>query len=218
MSEFDGVAEEVETNDATPPWATEGTEDDDISVPGEDVSAAEPFDMSDVIEPAKAVTMTIKSVTVDKYTRQGDDDWFKMNLKPTLVVDEKGVDGKGRYKNKHFFPRILIAVNRKAFGKEFEGKSYEARVGSQWGDYNQFLRALGFPTNPAPDNDKKFRQSLVGRKIIVDITKDKRRVNIDPAANNGKGKWVNSDEYVNSLKYIGSPKAAAATTAEAAVS
>lgn len=213
MSEFDGVAEEVESSDSAPPWATEGTEDDDISIPGEDVSAAEPFDMSDVIEPAKGVTMTIKSVTVDKYTRQGDDDWFKMSLKPTLVVDEKGIDGKGRYKNKHFFPRILIAVNREAFPEAFAGKSYEPRVGGQWGDYNTFLKALGFPTSPAPTNDKKFRQSLIGRKIVVDITKDKRRV-----FDSVKNKWINSDEYENHLKYIGSPKPAAQQAVEAAAS
>lgn len=211
MPELDDVAEEVETNETTPPWVTQGTEDEELSVEGEDVSGAEPMDRTDVIEPAKGVTVTIKSVRLDTYTPEGGD-WHTISMKPTLVVDEKGIDGKGRYKNKHLFPRMRIKVNREAYPEDFSKPFYAPRDGGAWGDYNTFLRALGFPSRPAPTNDKKFRDSLVGRKLVIDITKDRRRVK------DASGKYHSTDEYENNVKYVGSPKAAAATTAEAAVS
>jgi hypothetical protein len=204
------VAEEVDIN-SPHIEPTDTTEDEDLSVAGEDVSAAQPLDRSDVVDPAKGVVMTIKSVTLDKYTPRDATDWNKISMKPTLVVDETGVDGKGRYKNKHFFPRILIAVNRDAYPDQFSGKFYEPRVGGAWGDYNTFLKALGISTSPAPTNDKAFRKSLEGRKIIVDVTKDKRRV-----FDETKKKWVNSDEYENNLVYRGTPKAAPQPDVEAA--
>jgi hypothetical protein len=206
------VADEVDVNNPqTPGYAAENTEDEDLSVAGEDISGAQPLDRTDVVEPAKGVVMTIKSVTLDKYTPRDASTWNKISMKPTLVVDEAGIDGKGRYKNKHFFPRILIAVNREAYADQFSGKFYEPRVGGAFGDYNMFLKALGISTSPAPTNDKAFRKSLEGRKIIVDITKDHRRV-----FDEGKKKWVNSDEFENNLVYRGQPKAAPQPNVETA--
>jgi hypothetical protein len=200
----DEVAEEVED---TPSWVKEGTEEDDTVVEGEDIHAAEQMERSDVIEPAKGVEMFIKSVKVDKYVPEGSSDWKLINIEPMLVIGEKGIDGKGKYKNKHFFPRILVAVNRKAydFSRNAAGKptTYYDPSGNAFGDYNAFLTALGFKTNPAPRNDAAFRQALVGRRLIVDITKDRRQVK-----DNVTGKYVYVDEYENKLIYRGQPKAA----------
>lgn len=207
----DDVAEEVEE---TPSWVKEGTEEDDIVIEGENISAAEQMERSDVIEPARGVEMTIKSCTVDSYTPQGEEEWQKMNIKPMLVVGEKGVDGKGRYKNKHFFPRILVSVNKKAYPDKFTKDWWQPPAGGAYGDYTAFLTALGFPTNPAPRNDKAFRESLKGRKLIVDITKERRQV-----YDNVKQKYVNTDEYENKLIYKSAPKKAATSeVAEAAAS
>ena len=215
MSEFDGVAEEI---DDMPASLKEGMEDDETVIEGEDIHAAEQMERSDVIEPAKGVEMVIKSVTVDSYTPEGETEWRTISIKPMLVVGEKGVDGKGRYKNKHFFPRILVAVNRKAydFSVNAAGKAtnYYEPSGAAFGDYNAFLTALGFKTNPEPRNDKGFRDSLKGRKIIVDITKDRRQVK-----DNVTGKYVYVDEYENKLLYKGAPKQTAKPeVAEAAAS
>lgn len=211
------VAEEI---DDAPDWTREGTEEDDTVIEGEDIHAAEQMERSDVIEPVKGVEVFIKSVKVDKYTPQGKSDWKLINLEPMLVIGPKGVDGKGRYKNKHFFPRILAAVNRQSkeydFGVNAAGKptNYYEPSGSAFGDYNAFLTALGFKTNPAPRNDAAFRQSLVGRKLIVDITKDRRQVK-----DNTTGKYVYVDEFENKLIYKGQPKeTASAPIAEAAAS
>lgn len=217
--EDNDIAKEIDDDDDAPGWTKEGTEQDDISIDGEDISKAEQMERSDVIEPAKGVEMTIKSIKVDKYTPEGKNDWRLINIEPMLVVGEKGVDGKGRYKNKHFFPRILVAVNRAS--KEYDwthnaaGKpsDFYSPSGGAFGDYNAFLTALGFKTSPAPKNDAAFRQSLVGRKILVDITKDRKRVK------DSTGKYVYVDEYENKLIYKGAPKAAPKSdVAEAAAS
>jgi hypothetical protein len=213
----DEVAEEIEE---TPSWVNEGTDDDDFSVPGEDIHGAEQMERSDVIEPVKGVEMYIKSIRLDVYTPNGKTDWKLANLEPMLVVGEKGIDGKGKYKNKHFFPRILCAVNRKSKEYDFSvnaaGKAtkYYDPDGNALGDYNAFLQALGFKTNPTPDNTKAFRKSLVGRRLIVDITKDRKQVK-----DNVTGKYVYVDEYENKLLYKGAPKAAPAPeVSEAAAS
>lgn len=208
----DEIAGEVA--DDTPSWVKEGTEDDEIDVPGENISAATPMERTDVIDPAKGVELTIKSITMDKYTPDGSDDWYKITMKPMLVVGDKGVDGKGKYRNKHFFPRdIVVAVNRAAYPDAF-GKPYWQPSGGGFGPYNTFLAALGIKTNPAPSNNAEFRKALIGRKLLVDITRDK-----EEAFDKATKKYVKTGEYVNNLKYTGAPKqAAAAPAAEAAVS
>ena len=56
----EGVAEEI---DDAPSWVKEGTEEDDFSVEGEDVSKAEQMvGGSDVIEPVNDVELVIKSL------------------------------------------------------------------------------------------------------------------------------------------------------------
>lgn len=216
--EDNDIAEEID--EPAPDWTKEGTEEDDISIDGEDISKAEQMERSDVIEPAKNVEMIIKSIKVDKYTPEGKNDWRLINIEPMLVVGEKGVDGKGKYKNKHFFPRILVAVNRASseydWAHNAQGKpsDFYSPSGGAFGDYNAFLTALGFKTSPAPKNDAAFRQSLVGRKILVDITKDRKRVK-----DNVTGKYTYVDEYENKLIYRGAPKAAPKSdVAEAAAS
>lgn len=223
--DYDGVAEEV---DDTPGWVKEGTDEDDFVAEGEDVSKAEQMERSDVIEPVKGVEVFIKSVKLDKYVPEekdggkrdanGELQWKTARLEPMIVIGEKGIDGKGKYKNKHFFPRIVCAVNRAAydFSKNAQGKptEYWQPSGGAFGDWNAFLTALGFKTSPAPKNDAAFRKSLVNRRLIVDITKDRRQVK-----DNVTGKYVYVDEYENKLLYKGAPKAAPAPdVAEAAAS
>lgn len=211
--DYDGTAEEI---DDAPDWVKEGTDDDDFVAEGEDVSKAEQMERSDVIEPVKGVEVYIKSIKLDRYTPEGETEWKTARLEPMIVIGEKGIDGKGKYKNKHFFPRIVCAVNRAAydFSKNAQGRptDYWQPSGGAFGDWNAFLTALGFKTSPAPKNDAAFRKSLVGRKLIVDITKDRRQVK-DKAT----GKYEYVDEYENKLLYKGQVKQApTAEVAEAA--
>jgi hypothetical protein len=213
----DEVAEEV---DDVPSWVKEGTEDDEFAVGGEDIHAAEQFEGSDVIEPAKGVEVFIKSIRLNVYTPKDKKDWKVARLEPMIVVGSKGVDGKGKYKNKHFFPSMVCAVNRESkeynFTVNSKGKKskYWQPDGNAFGDYNAFLTALGIPTSPAPYNDNKFRKSLVGRSLIVDITKETRQVKDET------GEYVYAKgEFENKLLYRGAPKAASQPeVAEAAAS
>lgn len=206
----DEVAEEI---DDMPASLKEGTEDDEIEIPGEDVSQAEAMSNEDYIEPAKGVTFEITKVLIDTYTPKDKTEWMKRSLKLYVAVDKQGVDGKGKYARKVFFPRILVQVNREDY--DFTKEWYKPRSGGAWGEYNELLTALRLPNNPAPKNDVAFRKSLVGQKFIADISKDKRQT-YDQAS----GKYVKIEgEFENHLRNLRPVKAAAeATQAEAAAS
>lgn len=178
----DDLAEEV---DDMPASLREGTEDDDTVIEGEDVSEAHGMSNEDWIEPAKGVTFEITKAFLDTYTPNGESEWKSRSLKLYVAVTKEGIDGKGKYARKVFFPgnngRILVAVNRDAydFSKNASGKPtkwYDKGSGGAFGEYNELLTALKFPNNPAPRNDKAFRDSLVGMKFMADITKEKREV------------------------------------------
>ncbi len=203
----DEVAEEV---DDTPDWVKEGTEDEDVVIEGEDVSQAQVMSNEDFIDPAKNVTFEITKALLDTFTPNDKTDWMKRSLKLYVAVTKEGVDGKGRYARKNFFPRILVAVNRDAY--DFTKDWYKPKVGGAWGEYNELLTALGLPTNPSPRNDNAFRASLVGRKFVADISKDKRET-FDKVAK----KYVKVDgEFENHLRNLRPAKEAQAATTETA--
>ena len=211
MPYTDDVAEEV---DDMPASLKEGMEDDEIEIPGEDVSQAEAMSNEDYIEPAKGVTFEITKVLIDTYTPKDKSEWMKRSLKLYVAVDKSGVDGKGKYARKVFFPRILVQVNREDY--DFTKDWYKPKSGGAWGEYNELLTALGFPNNPAPKNDAAFRKSLVGRKFMADISKDKRQ-----AYDQKAGKYIKVEgEFENHLRNLRPMKSATATeqTAEAAAS
>lgn len=200
------VAEEV---DDMPASMKEGTEDDEVEIPGEDVSQAEAMSNEDYIEPAKGVVFEITKALVDTYTPKDKSDWMKRSLKLYVAVDKNGVDGKGKYARKVFFPRILVQVNREDY--DFTKDWYKPKSGGAWGEYNELLTALGFPNNPAPKNDAAFRKSLVGRKFMADISKDKRQ-----AYNQASGKYVKVEgEFENHLRNLRPVKAAAGESVQA---
>lgn len=207
----DDVAQEVDINDV-PSNAGNSADNDDVEIPGEDVSQAEAMSNEDFIEPAKGVTFEITKVLIDTYTPKDSTEWMKRSLKLYVQVDKAGVDGKGRYARKVFFPRILVQVNREDY--DFTKDWYKPKTGGAWGEYNELLTALGFPNNPAPKNDKAFRDSLVGRKFTADISKDKRQT-YDAASK----KYVKIDgEFENHLRNLKPVKVATETKAtEAAV-
>lgn len=207
----DDVAEEV---DDMPASLKDGMEDDEIEIPGEDVSQAEAMSNEDYIEPAKGVVFEITKVLIDTYTPKDKTEWMKRSLKLYVAVDKNGVDGKGKYARKVFFPRILVQVNREDY--DFTKDWYLPKKGGAWGEYNELLTALGFPNDPAPNNNAGFRKSLVGRKFMADISKDKRQ-----AYDQKAGKYIKVEgEFENHLRNLRPVKAGAATeqVAEAAAS
>lgn len=211
VAEDNEVAQEVDIND--PPTSAQADDDDEIAIAGEDVSEAQPMSNEDWIEPAKGVTFEVIKAMIDTYTPKDGTIWMKRSLKLYVQVSKDGVDGKGRYVRKMFFPRILVQVNREDY--DFTKDWYKPRSGGAWGEYNEMLTALGFPNNPAPKNDKAFRESLVGRAFTADISKDKRQ-----AYDATTGKYVKLDgEFENHLRNWKPIKqvATASETAETAV-
>lgn len=218
----DEIAEEVA--EEVPAFVKEGTDEDDVEIPGEDVSGAQSSSFEDWIEPAKGVTFEITKALIDTYQPEGGD-WKTRSLKLYLKIDKTGVDGKGRYAGKMLFPRMVVAVNRQGngpngspynFSVNVQGKPtdwYTPRTGGAFGAYNEVLTALGFPNNPAPANNKAFRDSLVGRKLVADITKKHRQVK-------DGNKYVDvPDEFENELARYRAVKTvtAAPEASEAAV-
>lgn len=209
----DDVAQEV---DDMPESLKEGMEDD-FSVDGEDISKAEQMvGGSDVIEPVNDVEMEITQVKVDKYVPDGQSEWKTARMEVWLVIGPKGTDGKGKYARKHFFPRLGFAVNRGAYDFSKNAKGKETKFynpdGGFFGDYNAFLQALGYKTNPAPKNDAAFRKALLGRKLLVNIKKDRKQVK------DSQGNYVRVDEMENVLEYKAAKPQASAPVAEAAAS
>lgn len=218
------VADEVAAED-TPDWVKEGTEDDDIEIAGEDISQAEASGGQDWIEPAKDVVFEITKAYMNPYTPKNNSDWKTRSLKLYLKVGEKGVDGKGKYAGKVFFPNsrgniggFLVAVNRDSaeydWTKNAQGKNsvwYAPKTGGAFAGYKEVLEALGFPTNPTPMNNKAFRDSLVGRKVMANIDKKHRQ------AQDSSGKYVDiADEFENELSKFRPVKIAAAPKTEEA--
>lgn len=223
---FDTVAdvtdEETEAveEEAAPGWVTEGTADDEavLDEGGEDVSEAKPMERADVIDAAKGVTFVITNALPEFYIpkkewsptnlggykddpKTGEPAWRTASITLWLQIDKGGVDGKGKYAGKMFFPRIMVSVNRAVydFSVNAQGKPttwYAPKVGGAFGEYNLILAALGFDSKKTPKNDNAFRKSLIKRKLVADITKDRAEV-----YDAEKGKSVKSkDEWVNNLQ------------------
>lgn len=202
-----------------PAFVQEGTDADTDVIEGEDVSQASAPGGNENLDPKnfpgrlKGIVMSIKKAVIDTYVPNDAadaDDFFSKSLNLTLVVGPEGLDGAGKYKNKHFFPRVLVGINRKSPTYEY-GESYAAKTGNKWGEYNELLTALGFSNNPAPRNDENFRKALIGRQISYDITlEDVKKFNRESK------KYEKTGDQANKLRNAKAVKAKAAEVAEAA--
>lgn len=146
----------------------------------------------DLIEAQRNVRVSIKGCTVkSKKTKEGE---FTMTqLDPTFIVGPTGVDGNGKYKGKHFFgwknlafPGLLLSFNKDRYTSEWWNK--QARYGLK-----QFLLALGYDPKQPPVVNDEFLQSLKGKELTCDVTKEEITEEVD-------GKYVKTGEYVNYLK------------------
>lgn len=171
-----------------PPWVNEGTQDDDDVIPGgQDISKAKPMEpRAEWIDPAKGVLFSIAKAVIDTRFPKDKDVWRSKEMNIWLQIKDGIVYKKGeppKYKNKMFFHRVTVAVNRAVdpatnkpyydFSKNAKGEAttWWEPSGGAFGEYNQFLQAMGFNTAAIPTNDKAFRQALVGRTVFYDVEK-----------------------------------------------
>lgn len=158
-------------------------------IEGEDISGVTG---NDVIEAASKVRFTIKEAKVRRVESK-DGTYHFTQLEPTFVIGPLGVDGQGKYKNKHFFgnqmkfPGLLLARNK-------ETKTSEWWVKQAPFQYKQFLLALGLSVKPTPTINDEFLESLKGREIVADI----QLVPIE-VKDEATGKYVKTDDRENVL-------------------
>ena len=147
---------------------------------------------SDVIEPFRKVRFEIRKASVRPYQKDGESSWRKKFLALDLAVTSDGVDGNGKYANKHFFPDLLLVANTSDY-PELDTEHYRTKARF---DTKVFLKAMGFdPAKPPRINDD-FLIGLSGREVFGDITRKEIQ---NPPAEQG-GKWTGSGEFKNEIK------------------
>lgn len=147
---------------------------------------------NDVIEPAKKVRFEIRKVSVRPYQKDGETSWRKKFLALDLAVSSEGVDGAGKYANKHFFQDLLLVANVKDY-PELDTEHYKTKARF---DTKVFLKAMGFDPAAPPRINDDFLISLTGREVFADITR--REIQQPPAE--GETKWRSTGEFRNEVK------------------
>lgn len=140
----------------------------------------------EVMEPAQRVGFSIKKAMLDTAESKETGDKLRINLVVDAVIGPSGVDGEGRYANKHRFERVLVWFNPEVYTSEWWKK--QARF-----PLKQLLKALDYdPSNP-PKLDDEFLTGLIGREFVADI----RRREVKRKGEDGK--WVGTGEFTNEL-------------------
>lgn len=146
----------------------------------------------DVIDPYRKVRFEIRRASVRPYQKDGEASWRKKWLALDIAVTSDGVDGEGKYANKHFFPDLLLVANTQDY-PELDTDHYKTKARF---DTKVFLKALGYdPAKPPKINDG-FLVGLAGREVYADIT----RREIQQPPGEGETKWKGTGEYKNEIK------------------
>lgn len=146
----------------------------------------------DVIDPYRKVRFEIRRATVRPYQKDGEASWRKKFLALDIAVTSDGVDGEGKYANKHFFPDLLLVANTQDY-PELDTEHYKTKARF---DTKVFLKALGYdPAKPPKINDG-FLVDLAGREVYADIT----RKEIQEPPPEGETKWRSTGNYKNEIK------------------
>lgn len=147
---------------------------------------------NDVIDAFPRVRFEVRKATVRPYIKHDESTWRKKFLALDLVVGPLGVDGDGKYANKHLFQDELLVANTEDF-PELATDHYKTKA--RFG-FKQLLKAMGFdPATPPRINDE-FLNELIGREVVGDIAK---RPIQNPPAELG-GKWTDSGDFKNEVR------------------
>lgn len=147
---------------------------------------------NDVIEPFKRVRFNIRKASVRPYIKKDETIWRKKFLALDLAVTSEGVDGEGKYANKHLFQDLLLTANVGEF-PELDTEHYRTKARF---DIKVFLKAMGFDPAAPPRINDDFLVELTGKDVYADIT---RRAIQSPPAEQG-GKWVDTGEFRNEVR------------------
>lgn len=147
---------------------------------------------NDVIDPAPKVRFEVRRASVRPYQKQDETTWRKKFLSLDLVVTSDGINGEGKYANKHFFQDELLLANVSDF-PELDTDHYKTKA--RFG-FKTFLKAMGYDPAAPPRINDEFLSSITGREVIADITK--REIQTPPAEQGGK--WIGTGEFRNEIR------------------
>lgn len=147
---------------------------------------------NDVIDPHRKVRFVIRKASVRPYQKDGESSWRKKFLALDIAVSGEGVDGEGKYKNKHFFPDLLLVANTSHY-PELDTDHYRTKARF---DTKVFLKAMGFDPAAPPKINDDFLIGLAEREVYADIT----RREIQQAPGEGETKWKGTGEFKNEIK------------------
>lgn len=149
---------------------------------------------NDVIDPYRKVRFEIRKASVRPYQKDGETSWRKKFLALDLAVSSDGVDGEGKFANKHFFPDLLLVANTSHY-PELDTEHYRTKARF---DTKVFLKAMGFDPAAPPKINDDFLIGLAGREVLADITR--REIQQPPSEGSGETKWKGTGEFKNEIK------------------
>lgn len=147
---------------------------------------------NDVIDPHRKVRFEIRKASVRPYQKEGEASWRKKFLSLDIAVSSEGVDGAGKYANKHFFPDLLLVANTRDY-PELDTEHYRTKARF---DTKVFLKAMGFDPSAPPRINDDFLIGLNMREVFADIT----RKEIQQPPGEGETKWKSTGEFRNEIK------------------
>lgn len=157
-------------------------------------------EVNEVLDPASKVPFTIKKASIRVQHEDPKDNsstWTFRRLVIDAAIGADGVDGEGRYANKHLFTELLLQFNSADFPDRFALDWWKKQ---SRGLTKQFFTALGFDAAALPAIDPDFLSGLAGRDFIADIKKreiSKKTDEIDPK--NNKPIYKGTGDYRNEL-------------------
>jgi hypothetical protein len=148
---------------------------------------------NDTIDKASRVRFEIRKASVRPYMKKDETVWRKKFLALDLVVGPLGVDGEGKYANKHFFQDLLLVANVGSGGyEELNTEHYKTKARFP---VKQFFKAMGYDPAAPPRINDEWLESLLTREVVADI--QKKEIQSSPAE--AGGKWVGTGEYKNEV-------------------
>lgn len=169
----------------------------------DDVDVNEPIVMesvadqetTDVIDPQSKVPFVIKKASIRKQYLDPNDKSSSVEVTRLVVdaaIDADGVDGDGKYANKHLFAELILTFNK------------ETHTGDWWlkksrGPTKQFLQALGYDPAEPPTIDAEFLTDLGGKEFIADIRKRPMQEKTGELNDKGKPAYRDTGDFKNEL-------------------
>lgn len=150
---------------------------------------------SDVIDPARKVPFIIKKASVRTQnvdSKDASSDWAVKRLVIDAAIGADGVDGEGKYANKHIFSELILTFNRDIYNSEWWMKKSR-------GPTKQFLQAMGFDPAQPPTIDSEFLGELVGREFVADILRRAIQEKTSEINANGKNVYRDTGDFKNEL-------------------